>query len=385
MTRTPMAAVAVVVAALLCSCSGSRPSGVTTGDSTALPATTPHPTAPRELLFAVVERKGGPADRGPNTVAIVGLDGYARVKATFDAYGRINVGNAAAVLPASAMVAAGSVFYVDRHGVVRVLTPGHALPETVTTFPAGGPTQEVGFAVDPSGRHLVAAVLTLPAQSSPPADCPICTDFVGPTEVAFETADRGGTAHTVRTIEANGDKRNQRFDVVAWDDHGPVAALDQAVGTQSGMAGWEAHLVHIDAQGKATDSLGGADCVAEAEARDGTVLCLDTTSGTVSVRRAAGRRLAALSTYAAAISDDGKLVAYADSNGIGQVGTVGGPTTTLPRNFLPQGFIDDGIVIGELEGPQDDLGYVRLSDPSHQAVDLGFTGTFVGTVQKPSG
>src|SRR5438093_1310 len=73
------------------------------------------------LLFAVLEANGTANVWTYNTVAIAGLDGYARAKTTFSPMPVPVLGCMGAVLPLSAHVAAGKVFFADSKGVVRSL------------------------------------------------------------------------------------------------------------------------------------------------------------------------------------------------------------------------------------------------------------------------
>src|SRR6266704_5479578 len=90
------------------------------------PSPKPSPTATPKtsptLLFAVLEAKGTANAWTYNTVAIAGLDGYARAKTTFTPMPVPNVGCMGAIIPPSAHVANGKVFYADARGVVRSLS-----------------------------------------------------------------------------------------------------------------------------------------------------------------------------------------------------------------------------------------------------------------------
>lgn len=364
--------VALGAMTLLAACGGGgTPSAVVSGTAPTFVASA---SATGDVLFAVLERK--PGERAADTVAIVGLDGYARVKARFTPVAVPQIGNAATILPAEAQVAAGSVFYVDRHGVVRALTPGRSDPETVTTFPAGGAQQEVGFAVDPGGRHLEATVLTLPPLLPPsPPDCPICRSFGDQTaRVDVEIADRGGRAHTIRTVQTRGEAISTRLDVVAWDLRGPVAALDQVLGAQYAVPGWDAHIAHLDAAGRPGPRLGGG-CKVAMEARNGTVIC-NTAADGAEVRDATGRVLLSSIGLYGVLSDDGTRVGYN-----GRAGVIGRSLVRLPKDFSPEGFVGDDVVVGSTDFPgnYDELAYVRLSNPT-RVVDLGFKGLFVGAL-----
>src|SRR2546421_12749574 len=80
---------------------GPTTTSATTSTAKATPL--PKPTNSPTLLFAVLEAKG---TMSWNTVAVAGLDGYARAKTTFTPMRVPNVGcKGGAVLPASAHVA----------------------------------------------------------------------------------------------------------------------------------------------------------------------------------------------------------------------------------------------------------------------------------------
>src|SRR6476646_11120511 len=93
----------------------------------------PKATPSKALLFAVLEAKGTANAYTWNTVAIAGLDSRARAKTTFTPMPVPNLGCMGAVLPDSAHVAAGKVYFADGKGVVRSLSvTGHVAK--VATF-----------------------------------------------------------------------------------------------------------------------------------------------------------------------------------------------------------------------------------------------------------
>jgi hypothetical protein len=114
--------------AMLTGC-GSAGLSVATASTSATAPAAPAPAAPTptsELLFAVVEAHSTRTSAGQvdDTVAIVGLDGFARNKVTISSLRRPpDIGNAAAVLPPDAVVAAHRVYYIDGNGAVRSLGP----------------------------------------------------------------------------------------------------------------------------------------------------------------------------------------------------------------------------------------------------------------------
>src|SRR5919204_1180447 len=120
------------------------------------PSVKPSPTP----LFAVLEAKGTANASTYNTVAIAGLDGYARAKATFTPMPVPVVGCMAAILPSQAHVAAGKVYFADAHGVIRSLaTDGRVM--TAATFPMTSTQQMLSFAVSPDGGRIIGTVFTL--------------------------------------------------------------------------------------------------------------------------------------------------------------------------------------------------------------------------------
>jgi len=108
------------------------PSGQPSPSSKPSPVVTPK-TSPT-LLFAVLEAKGTANAWTYNTVAIAGVDGYARAKTTFSPMPVPVLGCMGAVIPPSAHVAAGKVYFADSRGVVRSLGIDNTV-STVATFP----------------------------------------------------------------------------------------------------------------------------------------------------------------------------------------------------------------------------------------------------------
>src|SRR6266702_5720513 len=112
----------------------------------AKPSPIPTPTASPALLFAVLEAKGTANAWTYNTVAIAGLDGHARATATFAPMPVPDLGCMGAVIPESAHVAAGKVFFSDASGVVRSLASDGTVT-TVANFPLTSSQQMLSFAV----------------------------------------------------------------------------------------------------------------------------------------------------------------------------------------------------------------------------------------------
>ena len=113
----------------------------------------PSPTPSTATLYAVLESSG---QYLPNsTVAIAGLDGYARAKAHFTPRSTPYIPDAAVVLAPEAHVVAGVVYFVDGHGVVRTLDRTGRV-RLVATFPLTQKQQEISFAVSPDGKRLAS-------------------------------------------------------------------------------------------------------------------------------------------------------------------------------------------------------------------------------------
>src|SRR6478752_4453210 len=123
----------------------------------------PQPSPSKSLLFAVLEAKGTANAWTYNTVAIAGLNGYARAKTTFVPMPVPKMGCIGAIIPESAHVAAGRVYFADGKGVVRSLSVTGQVT-VVATFALTSSQQMLSFAVSPDGSRLLGTVFTLPAK-----------------------------------------------------------------------------------------------------------------------------------------------------------------------------------------------------------------------------
>jgi hypothetical protein len=360
--------------------------------SSSSPSTTPKP----ELLFAVLEAHGA-HNSFPlldDTVAIVAVDGVARAKATFDARTRPVIGNAAPVLVPEAHVAAGAVYFVDGHGVVRRLSVG-ASPATVATFTILGSQSEFSFAVSPDGQHLLASAFTFPPVGTPCGD-PLCNPFApgAPYKVDIQRADYGGAPSSVRHEErAQTNNAVEHVPMVAgWIDSGPVMTTDHVAGTQdtTGDRFWFGDVHRLETTGQPGAVLGGTGCDAWTALHDGTVACNNAqASPSVSVRAVDGSVKWSATTTGfvvyLALSPDGNTLALRRADGSSSVlESLGGKTVNLPPNFVPQGFLDAntvvGITVSNVGQQQGEMSIVHVDTPG-KLIDLGFAGSFVGIVQ----
>jgi hypothetical protein len=329
------------------------------------------------VLVAVLERHRG--SRSADTVAVVGLDGYARARATFQPRAIPDVGRANPVLQPEARVTAGAVYYADALGVVRRLAVGGGEPRTVATFPITSDQQSLAFAVSPDGTRLMATVLT--ASPVVGADAPTPT----PWHVDVEAAGAGGPTVTVRSIDlpvTEPGTAPRALRMVGWDATGAVALSDGLGAEQQDESGglWQGHPAHIDGHGLAGPPLGGPTCGISYEEPDGTLLCADVQGTSTTLRRPNGSAVHRLDHTGAGphLSPDGGRLAYTVAGGLSAVQSLDGRTVALAAGFTPSGWLNDGLLIGNTRG--DELAYVALSAPG-RAVDIGFGGSFVGAVQ----
>jgi hypothetical protein len=369
----------------------SRPSGPPT------PAASPRPT-----LFAVLEAPGPQGTHANSTVAIAGLDGYARAKTQFTPRSRPYVPDAAMVLTPEAHVAAGVVYFIDGGGVVRTLDPSGAVRQ-VAVFPMTQSQQEISFAVSPDGKRLVAALLTLPSvgPTAAPGGAP-WPPLIGPWKLELDRADVGAAPTLLRQWQADavpGQPGGFANIVMAgWDAHGPVAVVGSNVATQNALFNQQqyfgGHFANIDLStgqpgamlGSCQGSFGGPWSVGA----DGTRICaLQNSPGSTAITVEAPGQLAWQPALPANPQQfEGCFVLSADGAKLAMVGAVVGHAGTsvvvLKDGFQPEGWLGAGTLIGiqpEAVGGANEnrMAYLQLSNPS-QTSSLGFAGQFVGVI-----
>jgi hypothetical protein len=412
--RSLLSAAAVVTlvgcGAAAAATTGSRPTPTASPNATALPTPSATPTpvttpsaapSPPVTLYAVLE---APAQYAQNTtVAIAGLDGYARAKTHFIPRSSPYVPDSAVVLAPEAHVAAGVVFFVDGRGVVRTLAPS-GLVRQVAVFPMTQSQQAISFTVSPDGKQLVAAILTFPAVGNliPGTGW---HQLVGPWTLEIERADAGGATvvlHTWQSVSEPGCAAAlcqtpglTNLIMAGWDAQGPVAVIGSNYAAQYGLEGsdfYGGHFANVDINtglpgpmlGACHDPNAGPWSVSV----DGTTLCVsyNTPSGRplVSVD-SPGQRLwqPALNDP---ISQPGSFVLSTDGSKLAMDGAVVSrsyATVAITQSFVPEGWLDAGTLIGgqrnKSDGSFGGMAYLRLSDPGHP-INLGFLGGFVGTI-----
>ena len=342
-----------------------------------------------ELLFGVLESHSKAAEGFPlfDTVAIAGLDGYARAKTTFSPLTPPYVGCVGPLFPPQGYTAARRVYFIDGKGVVRSLGTDRAVSR-VTAFPIGS-QQEASFAVSPDGRHLLGAILTLPPRPSGSSPCSGSGTGFAPGDWSEDvySAEAGGTPHLISHRQWPQDQADNVLELVGWVSSGPIATFPASIGTQGGgpiREGWYGPVVEIDqASGRVSRTLGSPECFVRDVIEDGSYACFENTA-TPAI--AVHNRDDSLSWRAHGNLDLYVPLLAPDRNKVAAQGAVLGRDGSqiqlgLPgADFFSTGWLDNLTVIGWF-GPQPNhLGFVRTATPS-RIEDLGFEGTFVGSLQ----
>lgn len=392
---------------LTLSACGSRPATVVNPNpSVSNAAITPLASpSPGPGLFVVLEARGGSATSAEgqqhNRVAIVGMDGYARAKTTFQPRQSPVVGNAATLLAPEAVVAAGGVYFIDGLGVVRRLGVKGEL-STITTFPLTERQQEISFAVSPDGNTLLAARLTLPNLTWPPPPRPTSTPS-GRYVLEVFIAGPGRSPRPLRRWESQVSpdlhtaSTFQMIRFVGWDNAGAVALVRGQLGTQNavldGQTLFAGHFANIDIRtGEPGDAVGG--CQAQlvwpqpwSISGNGNVVCA--TQDRVIVRSAPGLELFSVA-YPLPINRPGgsfTLSPAGDRLAMDlQVADRSGRTTPLREDLRPVGWLNEQILFTGVPSSdfaqcrgEYDLSFVDLTNPA-VAQDLGFCADFVGSL-----
>lgn len=366
--------------------------------------------ATQASLFAVLETRHCPAPEpaacgGPlsshDTVAIAGLDGFAKAKTSFTPRAVPQIGNAESVLQLEGQVAAGGVYVIDGKGTVRRLAPDGTI-QTVATFPLTTAQQEVSFAVSPDGKQFMAAVMTFPTyHASTNPNAPF-GNFSGPHVLNLELATAGGRTATVAHWQSGTTQYPDspggfvNINVVAWDAQGPIALVHAATGTQNAWLNnqhwFNGSLARLHLDGTLGPTIGPAGCLPYWRPVNGRFVCTETqTSGQsatpVKVVSVDGTVLwsgnapvlpslqtsgdFAVSPNGARIAMDGQVVNLRDNSNV-----------ALPDSFWPQGWLADDTLIGIIPSPHTagTMGIIHLSNPQ-QVENWGFFGAFVGLVR----
>ncbi len=386
---------AAILFFLLAACGAARPS-----------ATSLIPTADpsRPLLFAVLEANGTANAWTYNTVAIAGLDGHARATATFAPMPVPDLGCMGAVIPESAHVAAGKVFFSDASGVVRSLASDGTVT-TVATFPLSSSQQMLSFAVSPDGGRVLATVFTVPKNA-------LTCDGSLPTTPFTLDAYSAASGQASRLIYHQSWTQPQNvLALTGWNSIGPFGTYPTVWATQGGGPGSTLGVfVRIDA----TTMKAGAvfsdpsACQVWDSVSSGAFVCLQdgvvSGGGTaeqkvlqpVSIRGADGTELwqstvtGQNAPFGPYLAPDGQhaMICCNDLNLtdphellIGRDGS----QVDLAKGFYPTGWLNASTGIGYMnldpvQQAPSAIAYVVSSAPG-TIVSLGFAGTFVGAVR----
>lgn len=334
------------------------------------------------MLFAALEAKNTNNPIGWNTVAIAGLDGYAKAKATFTPMPFPYVGCAGPVLPASAHVAAGKVYYADGTGVIWSLAPGGS-PAQVTSFPLTSSQQMLSFAVSPDGARLLATIFTLPPKPAGASDP--CTSGAPPFgsqhfSLDVYAASAGGASHLLYHQDLGvfgSPPQMQLLSFIGWDAVGPLATEPTGWASQGGgPVHYFGTPVRVDSvTGMVVEPVDGS-CPPWDIAPTGDYVCV--ASGGLSVRRPNGTEIWGVAAaqnnsleYDLLSTDERRV---ADLQGV--VYSRDQPATSIPSGFYYAGWLDSTTLISGNLGTNLSYWNIDASAP----VDLGFKGVFVGTV-----
>jgi hypothetical protein len=302
------------------------------------------------------------------------------------------------MLPLSAHVAAGSVYFADGTGVVRSMSVQGKIT-TVATFPLDSGQQMLSFAVSPDGSRLLGAVFTLP--SNPQLGCGSTPPSSGYSLDVYSAQPGGANTVLYHESPQHVDQSITSLGIsvmalVGWDQVGPIATSPTAWAIVSGIpTSYYGTPVRIDPNtGKVLKEVSAGSCYVADIAFSGDLIC-GPGDGGLSVRRPdgseiwhaanqpyEGRFLAWLSPDEASLLTAGTVqdvVGAVTSASAGQVTRRDGSRVVLVEAFNPTGWLDSATVIGFNSTNFDHLSYVALSAPS-AAVDIGFKGQFLGTM-----
>lgn len=377
--------------------SASSVSSIASPSASATPNATPSPAA--TTLYAVLE---APALNAQNTtVAIAGLNGVARAKTHFIPRSTPYAPDVAVVLAPEAHVVGGVVYFIDGRGVVRTLERSGRVRQ-VAVFALTQKQQEISFAVSPDGKHLVAAILTLPSVGKLiPGTA--WYELVGPWKLEVDRADVGAATVTMHRWQASGEPSQPgnfaNIVMAGWDTQGPVAVVGGAFATQNGQFDQQTffggRFAHINIATGLPGSAYACNTGSQAwsVAPDGTTVCATSIGTAAGLTASVSVQSPGQPVWEPALPANppfafpGSFALSADGGRLAMDGAVVGRSTstvTLNSSFKPQGWLDVGTMIGvQLSSADpnksDGMAYVSLSNPTHPVL-LGFAGQFVGTI-----
>jgi hypothetical protein len=350
----------------------------------ASPQASQTPSAPQaEFLFAVTESNPFPSQ--PNTVAIVGLDGIARAKATFSPRVGPIVPDSYVPLQGVAQVAGSSVFYIDA-GTVSALHVG-SQPTIVARFPQQAAQEDNWFAVSPDGSHILTGVFTFPALG-PIIPNTSWNTMIGPSKFDLEVAPAGGPTtvliHWSTNVRYPEGASGPLFPV-GWTAAGPIVMAGAPLASQNAWPGGPLYV--IDAAGRKTTLVGGSNCDSASITPSGFIPCIS--GQVVTVRDQSGEvvwvtHVDSFSAASLFVSPDGQAIS--DGNKVERHvgGMVALPVRASgpPSTFRTEGWFDNHTIVGRIVIDDVNEGDLAWIDINHTTVvhDLGFKGDFVATL-----
>jgi hypothetical protein len=342
-----------------------------------------------------MERKAGANPWVLTAVSIAGLDGRLRARATFAPLSIPSMGCMGGILPPSAHVAAGKVYFVDAKGVVRSLSPDGSVA-SVTTFPLISPQQMLSFAVSPDGGRVLGTVFTIPKNAFP------CSGPATSGTFSFDaySALSGQSSQRVYHLSWTSAHPQNVLELTGWDAVGPVGQDPTVWGTQGGGPGLDlGTFVHVDAVTVKAGSKFSepGTCLTWSSVASGASVCLpgpafvgegdaQLTQQRVSIRRASGAELwhftvtSLNGAWAPLLAPDAQhVVICCTSNDAGDLqdwlASRSGSQVILAAGFSPDGWLDARTLIG-----YSGAGLTWTQVGATQLKSIKVSGNFLGTI-----
>jgi hypothetical protein len=280
------------------------------------------------------------------------------------------------------------VFYADGTGTVRSLSAAGQV-EIITTFSTSS-QQILSYAVSPDGTQLLGAVLNVPPVTSPGTQCTRPGPFyAGDFSLDVFKAQAGATPHLLyrRAVpEGSANYPCLPVQLAGWDRRGPFGIAPACLGPGGGPVQYPGPVARVDAvTGQVLAPIADpASCQIQDIVMSGAYVCPvgPLGSGDVSVRAADGNELWRYKvqppggfSFLFLSPDEQHVLAGAQGEVLGRDGT----DVNLGANRWFAGWLDSSTAIG-YDNIGLNLGYASLKSPT-TFIDLGFQGSFVGTVQ----
>ena len=299
------------------------------------------------------------------------------------------------ILPPSAHVAAGKVYYADAKGIVRSLAVDGTIT-LVATFPMTSTQQMLSFAVSPDGGHLLGTVFTIPKNAFS------CTGSSTAATFSFDAYTAVSGQGSKLVYHQSWSHPPNVMELTGWDALGPIGQYPSVWATQGGGPGLDlGALVRIDPITLKVRSnfSNPSSCLAWNSVASGAFVCLpgpvflgegdaQVTEQRVNVRRPDGTELwhftvtSMNGAWSPTLAPDSRhaIICCADVDGA-DFGTwvVGQDQTQIvvSNGFVPQGWLDSQTLIGySAKG----AAFALSSDPANFK-SIAVVGDFLGTVR----